>query len=212
MWHKVSPLAFRIGYIKTWRSNWYYDRKSYGHNVSQDIAIRSMVMKHFKNLPIGNLFINHASNNEVSITIYTSRTAIILGSNDENIIALKDKLAVSFSQYTFTLDVKEVKKPELSAPIVADSIARQLEKKMPYRRVIKNAIAKTLEKGGLGIKVKLWGRLNGAEIARRETFKDGSIPSQTIRADVDFSYERAETPSGTLGLKVWIYKGDVFKK
>jgi small subunit ribosomal protein S3 len=171
-----------------------------------------MVMKHFKNLPIGNLFINHSANQEVSISVYTSRTALILGSNDENIISLKEKLAQAFGEYTFTIDVKEIKKPELSAPIVADSIARQLEKKMPYRRVIKNAIAKTLEKGGLGIKVKLGGRLNGAEIARRETFKDGSIPSQTIRADVDFAYERAETPSGTLGLKVWIYKGDVFKK
>lgn len=169
-------------------------------------------MKHFKNLPIGNLFINHSSNQEVAITIYTSRTALILGNNDENINALRVNLESSFPEYKFTLDVKEVKKPELSAPIVADSIARQLEKKMPYRRVIKNAIAKTLEKGGLGIKVKLGGRLNGAEIARRETFKDGSIPSQTIRADVDFAYERAETPSGTLGLKVWIYKGDVFKK
>ncbi|NRH21389.1 30S ribosomal protein S3 [Candidatus Gracilibacteria bacterium] len=212
MGHKVSPLAFRIGYIKTWRSNGYYDRKSYGQNVSQDVAIRSMVMKHFKNLPIGNLFINHSGNQEVAITVYTSRTALILGNNDENVTAIKDKLAKEFIEYTFTIDVKEVKKPELSAPIVADSIARQLEKKMPYRRVIKNAIAKTLEKGGLGIKVKLGGRLNGAEIARRETFKDGSIPSQTIRADVDFAYERAETPSGTLGLKVWIYKGDVFKK
>ncbi len=171
-----------------------------------------MAMKHFKNLPIGNLFINHSANQEVSITIYTSRTALILGNNDENVNTLKDNLTVLFPEYKFTLDVKEVKKPELSAPIVADSIARQLEKKMPYRRVIKNAIAKTLEKGGLGIKVKLGGRLNGAEIARRETFKDGSIPSQTIRADVDFAYERAETPSGTLGLKVWIYKGDVFKK
>ena len=171
-----------------------------------------MTMKHFKNLPIGNLFINHSTNGEITITVYTSRTALILGNNDENINALRVNLESAFSDYKFTLEVKEVKKPELSAPIVADSIARQLEKKMPYRRVIKNAIAKTLEKGGLGINVKLGGRLNGAEIARRETFKDGSIPSQTIRADVDFAYERAETPSGTLGLKVWIYKGDVFKK
>lgn len=210
MWHKVSPLAFRIGYIKTWRSNWYYDRKSYGHNVSQDIAIRSMVMKHFKNLPIGNLFINHASNNEVSITIYTSRTAIILGSNDENIIALKDKLAVSFSQYTFTLDVKEVKNQNFLLQLLQILLLVNLKRKCHIVELSK-CYCKTLEKGGLGIKVKLWGRLNGAEIARRETFKDGSIPSQTIRADVDFSYERAETPSGTLGLKVWIYKGDVFK-
>lgn len=169
-------------------------------------------MKHFKNLPIGNLFINHSGNKGVAITVYTSRTALILGNNDENINALKAVLEKKFPNYTFTLDVKEVKKPELSAPIIADSIARQLEKKMPYRRVIKNAIAKTLEKGGLGIKVKLGGRLNGAEIARRETYKDGSIPTQTIRADVEFAYERAETPAGTVGLKVWVYKGDVFKK
>jgi small subunit ribosomal protein S3 len=137
---------------------------------------------------------------------------LILGNNDENIDALKAKLVKSFGDYTFALEVKEIKKPELSAQIVADSIARQMEKKMPYRRVIKNAMAKTMEKGGLGIKVKLGGRLNGAEIARRETFKEGSIPTQTIRADVDLAYERAETLAGTVGLKVWIYKGDVFKK
>ena len=168
--------------------------------------------KHFKNLPIANIFINHTGENSLSIVIFTSRTALILGTNDENINTLKDNLIKRFPGYTFTLEVKEVKKPELSAQIVADSIARQIEKKMPYRRVIKNAIAKTMEKGGLGIKVKLGGRLNGAEIARRETYKDGSIPTQTIRADVDFAYERAETPAGTIGLKVWIYKGEVFKK
>lgn len=125
---------------------------------------------------------------------------------------MKSKLQSNFPQYVFNIEVKEIKKPELSAQIVADSIARQIEKKMPYRRVIKNTMAKTMEKGGLGVKVKLGGRLNGAEIARRETYKDGSIPTQTIRADVDFAYERAETPAGTIGLKVWIYKGDVYKK
>lgn len=169
-------------------------------------------MKHFKNLPLANVFMNHNGNSLLSIILFTSRPAVILGTNDDNINGLKDILAKRFPGYTFSLEVKEVKKPELSAQIVADSIARQIEKKMPYRRVIKNAIAKTMEKGGLGIKVKLGGRLNGAEIARRETYKDGSIPSQTIRADVEFAYERAETPSGTIGLKVWIYKGDVFKK
>ena len=154
----------------------------------------------------------HSGANAITVTIYTSRTALILGNNDENIESLKAKLTKEFGDYTFALDVKEIKKPELSAQIVADSIARQMEKKMPYRRVIKNAMAKTMEKGGLGIKVKLGGRLNGAEIARRETFKEGSIPTQTIRADVDLAYERAETLAGTIGLKVWIYKGDVFKK
>ncbi len=212
MWHKVSPLAFRIGYIKTWRTTGYYDRNDYALHTAQDVAIRALVMKHFKNLPLANVFMNHNGNSLLSIILFTSRPAVILGTNDDNINGLKDILAKRFPGYTFSLEVKEVKKPELSAQIVADSIARQIEKKMPYRRVIKNAIAKTMEKGGLGIKVKLGGRLNGAEIARRETYKDGSIPSQTIRADVEFAYERAETPSGTIGLKVWIYKGDVFKK
>ena len=212
MWHKVSPLAFRIGYIKTWRTTGYYDRKTYALHTAQDVAIRTLIMKHFKNLPIANVFMNHNGNSELAVSIFTSRPAILLGTNDENINALRDMLTKRFPWYIFSLEVKEVKKPELSASIVADSIARQIEKKMPYRRVIKNAIAKTMEKGGLGIKVKLGGRLNGAEIARRETYKDGSIPTQTIRADVDFAYERAETPSGTIGLKVWIYKGDVFKK
>lgn len=169
-------------------------------------------MQHYKNLPLGNVFINHSGDNTVSITIYTSRTALILGNDDENLNALKNNLAKKFKDYSFVVEVKEVKKPELSASIVADSIARQIEKKMPYRRVIKNAIARTMEKGGLGVKVKLGGRLNGAEIARKETYKDGSIPTQTIRADVDFAYERAETTAGTIGIKVWIFKGNVFKK
>ncbi len=144
--------------------------------------------------------------------MYTSRTALALGTNDENVNLLKDNLGKRFPGYVFTIEIKEVRKPELSASIVADSIARQIEKKMPYRRVIKNAMGKTLEKGGLGIKVKLGGRLNGAEIARRETYKDGAIPAQTIRADIDYATERAETVAGTVGIKVWVYKGDVFKK
>lgn len=169
-------------------------------------------MSHFKNLPIANCFISHGAGKSLTIAIYTSRVALILGTNDENVNSLKANLLKRFPGYTFNIEVKEVKKPELSASIVADSIARQIEKKMPYRRVIKNSIARTMEKGGLGIKVKLGGRLNGAEIARRETFKEGTIPRQTIRSDIDYATERAETLAGTVGIKVWIYKGDVFKK
>ena len=169
-------------------------------------------MAHYKNLPIANCFINHGAGKALAISIYTSRIALILGKDDESVNTLKSNLEKKFHGYTFTFDVKEVKKPELSASIVADAIARQIEKKMPYRRVIKNSIAKTLEKGGLGIKVKLGGRLNGAEIARRETFKEGSIPLMTVRSDIDYATERAETLAGTVGIKVWIYKGDIFKK
>lgn len=210
MGHKVSPLAFRIGYIKTWKSTGYYDKKDYGKKISSDVALRVFIQKFLTGIPVGNIFLSHTSS-ETTVTIYTAKTALVLGKNDENKAKLEQEIAANFPG-TFTIEVKEVKKPELSAALVADSIARQIEKKLPYRRVIKNAISKTMEKGGLGIKVILGGRLNGAEIARVETYKEGAIPRQTIRADIDYSMERANTIYGVIGLKVWIYKGDVYKK
>jgi small subunit ribosomal protein S3 len=174
------------------------------------MKLRIFVSKYLKGLPIANIFINHTSST-INIVVYTSRTALVLGKDDENINKLHEQLKAKFDK-TFHIEIKEVKKPELSAALVADSIARQIEKKMPYRRVIKNAIARTMEKGGLGIKVIIAGRVNGAEIARTETYKEGSIPSLTIRADIDYATERAETAAGTLGLKVWVYKGEIFKK
>jgi len=210
MGHKVSPLAFRIGYIKSWRSTGFYSKKDYAANVSTDMQVRLHIMKFLKGIPVANVFLSH-SNQTITATIYTARIAIVLGKDDENVNKLKSELAKKFN-LNFQIEVKEVKKPELSAALVADSIARQIEKKMPYRRVIKNAISRTMEKGGLGIKVIISGRVNGAEIARTETFKEGSIPSLTIRSDIDYAIERAQTAAGTIGLKIWVYKGDVFKK
>lgn len=210
MGHKVSPLAFRLGYIKSWRSTGFYSRKDYAENVSIDMQVRLHTQKFLKGIPIASIFLAH-SGETITVTIYTARIAIVLGKDDENVMALRAGLAKAFGK-TFQIEVKEVKKPELSAALVADSIARQIEKKMPHRRVIKNAIARTMEKGGLGIKVIISGRVNGAEIARVETYKEGSIPSLTIRSDIDYAIERAQTPAGTIGLKIWIYKGDVYKK
>lgn len=210
MGHKVSPLAFRIGYIKSWRSTGFYSKKDYSANVSTDMQVRLHINKFLKGIPVANVFLSH-SNQTITVTIYTARIAIVLGKDDENVNRLKTELTNKFG-LTFQIEVKEVKKPELSAALVADSIARQIEKKMPYRRVIKNAISRTMEKGGLGIKVMISGRVNGAEIARTETYKEGSIPSLTIRSDIDYAIERAQTVAGTIGLKIWVYKGDVFKK
>lgn len=210
MGHKVSPLAFRIGYIKSWRSTGFYSKKDYSAKVSTDMQIRLHIMKFLKGIPVANVFLSH-SNQTLTATIYTARIAIVLGKDDENVNLLKSELTKKFG-FNFQIEVKEVKKPELSAALVADSIARQIEKKMPYRRVIKNAISRTMEKGGLGIKVIISGRVNGAEIARTETYKEGSIPSLTIRSDIDYAIERAQTLAGTIGLKIWVYKGDVFKK
>jgi len=210
MGHKVSPLAFRIGYIKSWRSTGFYSKKDYSANVSTDMQVRLHITKFLKGIPVANVFLSH-SNQTITVTVYTARVAIVLGKDDENVNLLKAELTKKFG-LTFQIEVKEVKKPELSAALVADSIARQIEKKMPYRRVIKNAISRTMEKGGLGIKVMISGRVNGAEIARTETYKEGSIPSLTIRSDIDYAIERAQTVAGTIGLKIWVYKGDVFKK
>lgn len=212
MGHKVSPLAFRIGYIKTWRTNGYYSRKDYAENVAADVAIRLFVRKSLKGIPVANIFLSHQANGDVTVAIYTSKVALVLGKDDENLTKLSADLAKRFTGRAFNIEVKEVKKPELSAALVADSIARQIEKRMPYRRVAKNAISRTLEKGALGIKVIISGRLNGAEIARTETYKEGNIPSQTIRADIDYIADRAETIAGIIGVKVWIYKGDIYKK
>lgn len=210
MGHKVSPLAFRIGYSKTWKTIGYYDRKDYGKNVAADVQLRIFIVKFLTGIPVGNIFINH-TDSETSVIIYTSKTAFVLGKNGENLTKLEEEIQKNFPG-KYTIEVKEVKKPELSASLVADSIARQIEKKLPYRRVVKNALVKTMEKGGLGIKVILSGRLNGAEIARTETYKDGAIPRQTIRSDIDYSIERANTIYGVIGMKVWIYKGDIYKK
>jgi small subunit ribosomal protein S3 len=169
-------------------------------------------MRELKGLPIGNCFISHGDHSSITITLYTSRVALVLGNNDENLERYQTKLKKRFPQYEFTIEVKEIKKPELSAATVADAIARQIEKKMPYRRVVKNSITKSIEKGAEGIKVIVSGRLGGAEIARRETFKEGNIPTQKLRSDIEYTAERAQTLAGTIGVKVWIYRGDIIKQ
>jgi len=191
MAHKVSPQAFRIGYIKTWKSTGYYNVRDYGKKASFDVRVRLFLTKELAGIPVGNIFLNHNVDN-ISVVIYSPKVALVMGQNDENLARLEAALVKEFN-HKFTLEVKEVKKPELSASVVADMIARQVEKKLPYRRVVKQAITRTMEKGGLGIKVTLGGRLNGVEISRSETFKEGRIPRQTIRADLDYATERANT-------------------
>lgn len=212
MWHKVSPLAFRIGYTKSWRSVGYADRKQYPQTAVDNVLIRAFLKHELKGLTIGNCYISHGDHSSITITLYTPRVALVLGNNDENLERYKTKLQKRFPKYLFTIEVKEIKKPELSAATVADSVARQIEKKMPYRRVVKNAIMKSMEKGAEWIKVIVSGRLGGAEIARRETFKEGNIPTQKLRSDIEYTSERSQTLAGTIGVKVWIYRGDILKQ
>ena len=171
--------------------------------------IREAIRKSFKGLPVGHITITH-SDAGMKVAIYTSRTALILGKNGESITLLQKKLAL-ICGHAVQIDVKEVKNPDIHATLVGDSIGRQIERRLPYRRVIKQAIAKAMEKGAKGIKVTISGRIGGAEIARREVYKEGNIPTQTIRATIDYAVEHALTQYGIIGLKVWIYKGDVEK-
>ena len=147
----------------------------------------------------------------VVVDIFTSKASLILGKTGEQVEIIKTKLQNKLGG-KFIINVKEIKQPDINAKIVAFSVANQIEKRMPYKRAIKQALQKAMEKGAGGIKIKIGGRLNGAEIARKETFKEGNIPTQTIRANIDYTTIRAETVYGTIGLKVWIYKGDIYKK
>jgi len=210
MWHKVSPISFRIPYIKNWFSTWYSDKKSYKNNLSVDLMVRWILKKELKWIPVGDLVIAK-EDDFLKIAIFTSKTSLVLWKTGENL----EKIISILSRKIGTkvkVDVKEIKRPDLNAKVVAFEVASQIEQRMPYKRAIKMAIQKSMEKGAKWIKIKVGWRLNWAEIARKETFKEGNIPTQTIRSDIDYTTMRAETVYGTIGLKVWIYKWDVYKK
>lgn len=210
MWHKVSPQAFRIPYIKNWSATWFADKKEYAAQLLVDNKIRAILKKEFKDIPTGDIVISR-NDKEVLVTVYTAKASLVLGKEGENVSTLEANLSKKTSAKV-KLSVKEVKNPDLNAKIVWFQISNQIEKRMPYKRAIKQAIAKAIEKWAKWVKVKVWGRLNWAEIARKETFKEGNIPTQTVRADIDYTTARAETVYGTIWIKVWIYKWDIFKR
>ncbi len=210
MGHKVNPIAFRIPYIKTWKSTWYEDKKTYKNSLGLDVKARTILAKELTWIPLGDILVARNSD-MIEVVIYTAKASLILGKTSEN----KERIETLLTRKLWTkvsLEIRDVKNPDLNAKIVWFNVANQIEKRMPYKRAIKQAIQKTMEKGAKWIKIKVGGRLNWAEIARKETFKEGNIPTQTIRADIDYTTVRAETVYGTIGLKVWIYKWDIYKK
>lgn len=210
MWHKVNPISFRIPYIKSWKSTWFEDKKDYKNSLALDLKVREILDKELKGIPLWDILVSK-NQDAFEVVIYTAKSSLILGRTGEN----KEHLVSLLSRKLWKkveLEVRDIKNPDINAKIVGYWIANQIEKRMPYKRAIKQAIAKTMEKWGKWIKVKVGWRLNWAEIARKETFKDWNIPTQTIRSDIDYVSTRAETVYGTIGLKVWIYKGDIYKK
>ena len=209
MGQKTNPIGNRLGYIKGWDSNWYGGR-NYGDKIAEDSKIRQYIGVRLSNASIAKVVIERTLK-MVTITIHTARPGIIIGKGGQEVDKLREELK-KITKKDVQINIFEVKRPELDARLVAASIARQIEGRISFRRAIKMAIAGTMRMGAEGIKVKISGRLNGAEMARSEMFKDGRTPLHTFRADIDYALEEAHTTYGRIGIKVWIYKGEVFAK
>ena len=210
MGQKVHPKVIRIGITQDWDSKWYAGKRSFAKLFHQDLAIEKAIKSSIETEGISKIEILRTQG-KVIINIHTSKPGIVIGRGGELIEKLKEDLKKKFN-VTFAINIKEIKKPTLDAELVAKNIAKQVEKRISYRRVAKMSIDKSMEAGAIGIKIYLGGRLNGVEISRGEFFSKGKIPLHTFRADIDYASVPAHTTYGKIGIKVWIYKGEVFKK
>lgn len=210
MGQKVDPRGIRIGIIKSWNSRWYAEKTKYTTLIHQDIAIEKLIRSQLKDAGISTIEI-HRTMNQVTISIHTSKPGMIIGQQGSTVESLRDMLQKKFSE-KFDINIQEIKKPALDAYLLAETVAKQIEKRISYRRASKMAVEKAMETGAYGVKIFIAGRLNGVEIARDEFFSAGKIPLQTFRADIDYACYPAQTTYGTIGVKVWIYKGDILKE
>ena len=209
MGQKVNPYGIRLGINKTWSSRW-FSKNEYTKLLHQDLKIKSYVEKKLKNASISKINIERAAK-KLRLSIYSSRPGIIIGKKGADIETLKKDLS-SMSNLEVFLDIKEVRKPEVEAKLVAENIASQLEKRISFRRAMKKAVQSAMRLGAKGVKVVCSGRLGGAEIARTEKYHEGSVPLHTLRGDIDYSTAEAETTYGICGIKVWINKGEILLK
>ena len=205
MGQKVHPIGFRLGYIKTWRSRW-YSEKDYANLLFEDIALKKDLKKRFAHAGVSKVEIERAAN-KLKISIYTSRPGIIIGRKGQEVDKLKLEIQKKTGKEVF-INIQEILKPELDAQLVAESVALQLEKRIAFRRAMRKAVDAALRFGARGIKVRVSGRLNGAEIARSEWYLHGQLPLHTLRADIDYGFHEAGTTFGRIGVKCWIYKGE----
>lgn len=207
---KVNPIGMRTGIIRSWPSSWYASKRNFGKMLDEDIQIRDFVKKQLNDSGVSGIELLKNANDAV-INIFTSKPGVIIGRQGAGVEVLKAELQKKFS-HKFTINVKEIKKPDLDAFLVGDSIARQIERRVSYRRASKMAAKKAMEAGALGIKIKVSGRLNGVEIARTEFVAEGKIPLHTFRADIDYASVPSFTTYGAIGVKVWINRGEVFSR
>jgi len=210
--HKVHPKIFRLGELYTWNSKW-FARKDYAKFLRQDILIRKFLKKELKDAAIAQIEIERTPA-ATTVIIYSAKPGVIIGRGGQGIEELKKKIKKNFldPKSSLNVNIKEIDQPNLCADLIVQSIAADLEKRMPFRRVMKQAIGRVEKAGAKGVKITVSGRLNGAEIARTETLSSGKLPLHTLRADIDYARGAAQTTYGVLGIKVWIYKGEIFKK
>ncbi|UOG93301.1 MAG: 30S ribosomal protein S3 [Candidatus Thiothrix sulfatifontis] len=211
MGQKVNPTGIRLGIATDWRSKWYAEGKDYADFLFKDLEVRTFLKKRLKEASVSRIQIERPAKSAF-ITIHTARPGVVIGKKGEDIEKLRAETAAKLGLHinNVKLNIEEIRKPELDSQLVAESIASQLERRIMFRRAAKRAVANAMRLGALGIKVCVAGRLNGAEIARTEFFREGRVPLHTLRADIDYATAEALTTYGIIGVKVWIYKGEVF--
>lgn len=209
MGHKVNPVGMRLQVNRTWDSRWYADTKDYGDLLLEDLKIREFIKTECKQAGISRVIIERP-HKKCRVTVHTARPGVIIGKKGADIEGLRRKLA-NLTDSELHLNIVEVRKPELDAALVAENIAQQLERRVSFRRAMKRSVQNAMRMGALGIRVNVAGRLGGAEIARTEWYREGRVPLHTLRADIDYSHAEAMTPYGIIGIKVWIFKGEIME-
>lgn len=209
MGQKVSPIGLRLGINRTWDSRWFANKREYADKLHQDLEVRRYLLEKLKPAGVSRVVIERAANN-IRVTIYTARPGVIIGKKGSEIETLRRQLTEKMGS-PVSLNIVEVRKPELDAQLAADGIANQLERRVSFRRAMKRAVQSALRLGAGGIRVNCAGRLSGAEIARMEWYREGRVPLHTLRADIDYGTASAHTTYGVIGVKVWIYKGDIME-
>lgn len=215
MGQKVSPHGIRVGVIKEWDTQWYADKKNFADNLVEDNKIRTFLKKKYYASSISKITITRllsASNAIINVNLYSSKPATLIGKNGEQVNVIKQEVQKIAAGKNVNINIMEVRRPDTDAQLVAENIAAQLEKRTAFRRAMKQAISRAMKAGAKGVKTMVSGRLDGAEIARCEKYHEGSIPLQTLRADIDYGFAEAHTTFGIIGVKVWVYKGEVLGK
>lgn len=212
MGHKVNPNGFRLGITTTWTSNWYAERSAYGDNLNKDIAVRKFLREKLAQANVSRIQIDRPAKS-ARVTIHSARPGIVIGKKGEDIEKLKQDVAkiMGLKPDVVHVSVEEIRKPELDAKLIAESVAQQLERRIMFRRAMKRAVQNAMRLGAGGIKIQVSGRLNGAEIARVEWYREGRVPLHTLRALVDYNTAEAKTQYGIIGIKVWVFTGESFE-